>query len=91
MHRIVSWNVNGLRACVSKGFRAWFDADAATIVGLQEVRAHEGQLPREVVEIPDWHRHVNPAERPGYSGVGLYARHKPDHLDTKLGEERFDV
>lgn len=89
--RIVSWNVNGLRACASKGFRTWFDADGATIVGLQEVRAHEGQLPRDVLEIADWHRHVFAAERPGYSGVGLYAREKPDHLDTKLGEERFDV
>lgn len=89
--RIFSWNVNGLRACAGKGFRKWLDASGAAFVGLQEVRAQADQLPREVAAIPDWHFAVSAAGRPGYSGVGIYSRQKLDHLDTKLGEPRFDT
>jgi len=56
-------------------------------VGLQEVRAREQQLPREVRAPRGWHAHFVAAERPGYSGVALYARRKPD----ALGKRRFDV
>lgn len=90
--RIVSWNVNGIRACARKGFGKWLAEDAsAEIVALQEVRAREEQVPQEVSCLEGWHAHWVPAERPGYSGVGLMARRPPDAVETSLGEDRFDV
>jgi len=88
--RIVSWNVNGLRACVKKGFLPWLAQSRAQIVGLQEVRALEEDLPEDVRALPRWHSHFAAAERKGYSGVGLLSRRAPDRVESQLGEERFD-
>jgi exodeoxyribonuclease-3 len=89
--RVLSWNVNGLRACGAKGFRRWLDRSGAEIVGVQEVRARPEQLPRRLRAPAGWHTHFSSAERPGYSGVGLYARRTPDALDTTLGRPHFDA
>ncbi|MDY7091983.1 MAG: exodeoxyribonuclease III [Acidobacteriota bacterium] len=89
--RIVSWNVNGIRACARKGFGDWLTEESAEIVALQEVRAREEQVPEEVSCLEDWHAHWVPAERPGYSGVGLMTRRPPDAVETSLGEDRFDA
>ncbi|MGI9590186.1 MAG: endonuclease/exonuclease/phosphatase family protein [Myxococcota bacterium] len=90
MARIISWNVNGLRACAKKGFATWLARSRAQIVGIQEVRAPEDKIPEELRSPPRWHTHFVAAERAGYSGVGLFSRRKPDALETSLGEERFD-
>ena len=89
--RIVSWNVNGLRACAKKGFLTRLSESRAQIVGLQEVRALPEDLPEEVRAPRRWHTHFSPAERKGYSGVGLYSRKSPSRVETRLGEERFDI
>jgi exodeoxyribonuclease-3 len=89
--RVLSWNVNGLRSCASKGFRGWLDAAGADVVGVQEVRARPEQLPAAVTQVDGYSLAVQPAERLGYSGVGLYARSAPDDLLTTLGETRFDL
>jgi exodeoxyribonuclease III len=89
--RIVSWNVNGLRACGAKGFRRWLDRSGADVVGVQEVRARTEDLPRRLAAPRGWHTHFAPAARAGYSGVGLFARATPDTLDTALGKRSFDV
>ncbi len=89
--RIISWNVNGLRACGRKGFRRWLDRCGADIVGVQEVRARPEQLDEELREPKGWNCAFHPAERPGYSGVGLYSRSLPDALETSIGEDRFDI
>ena len=88
--RIVSWNVNGLRACVKKGFLDVLEASGADVWLLQEVRAFPEQLPAGAREPAGWHTAFFPAERPGYSGVGIYSRLAPDRLETSLGEDRFD-
>lgn len=88
--RIASWNVNGLRACAKKGFGEWLDACGAEIVAVQEARARIEQVPAELAERPGWHLELVPAERPGYSGVGLFARRLPDAVVTELGEPEFD-
>ncbi len=88
--RIVSWNVNGLRACATKGFLRWLARSEAAIAGLQEVRARPEDLPPEVVAPRGWHVHVVAAARAGYSGVALYSRLAPDRIETALGEPRFD-
>ncbi len=90
--RIASWNVNGLRACNSKGFfQPWLRTCGADIIGVQEVRARPEQLPHDLAHPPGWHAHFNPATRPGYSGVGLYSRLHPQQLETSLGDPAFDA
>ena len=89
--RVISWNVNGLRACAKKGFVESLHRSNADIVGLQEVRAFADQLPDEVRNLDGWHAHYSPAERPGYSGVALFSRQPPTRIETSLGEPRFDV
>jgi len=89
--RILSWNVNGLRACERQGFSRFLARCRADVVGLQEVRAHPEQLPDHLRAPRGWHAHVVAATRAGYSGVALYARRPPERVQTSLGEERFDA
>ena len=89
--RVVSWNVNGLRACARKGFARWLARSGAQIVGLQEVRALPDDLPRALRAPRGWHVEFAPAERRGYSGVALYSRRKPDAIERGIGVPRFDV
>jgi len=88
--RLVSWNVNGLRACAKKGFLDFLEASAADIMALQEVRARPEQLEPEVRSPAGWHSYFFPAQRPGYSGVGIYAKFPARKLELTLGESRFD-
>lgn len=87
---IVSWNVNGIRACAKKGFADWLAASQAHIVGLQEVRATPDQFPKELTKPDGWYLSLSPAQRLGYSGVGIYSKTPPDQVETNLGEQRFD-
>ena len=89
--RVLSWNVNGLRAIANKGFRRWLARSNASIVAIQEVRARPEQLPDDLREPTDWNTHFVPAERPGYSGVGLFTQRSPDRVEAGIGEPRFDV
>jgi exodeoxyribonuclease-3 len=88
--RIVSWNVNGLRACAKKGFFSWLEAENADVVGIQEVRASADQI--ATLTVPTgFHTCYSSAERPGYSGVGLLGRLCPDEVDIKLGDPAMDA
>lgn len=89
--RIVSWNVNGLRACAKKGFLEVLESFNADVVTLQEVRAFAEQLPADVRTPEGWHATFAVAERPGYSGVAIYSREAPRRVETSLGEARFDT
>ena len=88
--RVVSWNVNGIRACVRHGFVDFVDRSAADIVGVQEVRARPEDIPPAARRPPGWHTAFTVAERRGYSGVGLYSKLQPVRVDTSLGVPRFD-
>jgi exodeoxyribonuclease-3 len=90
-HRILSWNVNGLRACGAKGFRRWLDRSEAEIVAVQEVRALCDDLPRRLASPRGWHTHFSAAARLGYSGVGLFARRAPERVETSLEHRAFDA
>ncbi len=90
-HRIVSWNVNGLRACIKKGFLTFLESSGADVVGIQELRAMPGQLPDEGRAPAGWHAYFSPAVRKGYSGVALYARQAPTRIETSLGIDAYDV
>ena len=89
--RIASWNVNGLRSIVDKGFLRWLDRANADVVALQETRARPEQVPPHVLAHPAAaHRHFVHAERPGYSGVGILSRLPLDSVESSLGLRRFD-
>ena len=88
--RILTWNVNGLRACARKGFLRWLAGSGADFVGLQEVRALPEDLGARLCAPPGFHAHFSPAERLGYSGVALYSRRPPDRVETSLVAPEFD-
>ncbi|MCA9704698.1 MAG: exodeoxyribonuclease III [Myxococcales bacterium] len=88
--RVLSWNVNGLRACDRAGFRQQLRRLRPDVLGVQEVRALPEQLEPGLRRPRGWHTCFVAAERRGYSGVGLYCRRPPDAVQTELGERRFD-
>ncbi len=88
--RILSWNVNGIRAAYRKGFLDWFVKEKPDVLCLQEVKATTEQLPPELREVAGYQRFSSSAERKGYSGVLLYTREKPKSVKAGLGIERFD-
>ncbi len=88
--KVISWNVNGLRAAGRKGFAEWLDACGADVVFLQEIKAKEEQLPDELRSPKGWQAEFFPAQRPGYSGVAAYTRERPDAIERGVGDERFD-
>ena len=89
--RIVSWNVNGLRACLKKGFLEFLETSNADVLGIQELRALPEQLPPEARTPCGWHTFFSPAERKGYSGVALFCRTPPSRIETALGIDEYDV
>jgi exodeoxyribonuclease-3 len=88
--RLVSWNVNGLRACAKKGFLKFLESSGADVVGIQEVRAFPHQLDPGTLSPSGWYSAFAPASRAGYSGVGIYSRQPPSRLETSLNDDRFD-
>lgn len=89
--KLISWNVNGIRAIHRKGFLDWFSEEKADIVSIQETKAQVDQLPKKLVNIPDYTSYFNSAERKGYSGVATYTNIKPRNVTLDLGIEKFDI
>lgn len=91
MFRIITCNLNGVRAAARKGFFRWMREQRADIVALQETKAQEHQLPPEALDQPEFSTAFVDAEKKGYSGVALYARRKPDRVTRGLGMPEYDV
>jgi exodeoxyribonuclease III len=81
---LISWNVNGIRAGVKKGFLEWLDKKPADIVALQETKANTNQLGENVLSPDGYQSFWNSALRPGYSGVATYSRTKPIDTQTEF-------
>ena len=88
--RLISWNVNGIRAAHKKGFLEWFESEHPDVLCLQETKAHESQLPTALKDVEGYHVWFSQPERKGYSGVALYSRQEPRSVTFGLGVERFD-
>lgn len=89
--KLVSWNVNGIRAVSKKeDFWSWFEDDDSDIINFQEVRATQEQIPKKLAEIDDFHKFYNEAEKKGYSGVGTYSKIEPVSVTMGLGVEELD-
>ena len=78
--RLFSWNVNGIRACGRKGFLDWLGSAKPDILGLQETRALPEQLEEPLRQPDGYQAHLHPAEKKGYSGVGLYTAIEPKSI-----------
>jgi len=87
MMKLISWNVNGLRACADKGFADAFKALDADFFCLQETKMQEGQLD---LEFEGYRSYWNYAEKKGYSGTAIYSRHEPVAVTYGLGIEEHD-
>ncbi len=88
--RLVSWNVNGIRAVEKKDFNGLLAGFAADIVAVQETKAHPEQLSFELKEIDGYSSHWHSAERKGYSGVATYSRLEPLEVISGIGAAEFD-
>jgi exodeoxyribonuclease-3 len=86
--KCISWNVNGLRACVTKGFQDYFDAMEADFFCLQETKLQEGQID---LPLPGYHQFWNYAQKKGYSGTAIFAKQEPLSVIYGVGVEELDT
>lgn len=85
--KLISWNVNGLRACLQKGFMDFFKEIDADVFCLQETKLQEGQ---HDLELPGYHQYWNYAEKKGYSGTALFTKKEPLNVSYGIGVEQHD-
>ena len=85
--KLISWNVNGIRACVQKGFLDFFREADADIFCIQETKMQEGQLE---LELPGYYQYWNYAVRKGYSGTAIFTKREPLNVRYGIGIEEHD-
>ena len=85
--KFISWNVNGLRACMGKGFMDFFNEIDADILCLQETKLQEGQIE---LDIPGYFQYWNYAEKKGYSGTAVFTKKEPISVTYGIGIEEHD-
>lgn len=89
--KIVSININGIRAGERKGFFSWINALDADVICLQEIKAQEDQLTNHTFWPESYHCYYYPAEKKGYSGVAIFSKQKPDQVTKGIGWDDFDT
>lgn len=87
MKKMISWNVNGLRACVGKGFLDFFKEADADLFCVQETKLQAGQID---LDLPGYHQYWNYAERKGYSGTAVFTKEEPLSVTYGIGIEEHD-
>jgi exodeoxyribonuclease-3 len=90
MLRVITLNLNGIRAAVAKGFLRWVARQRADCVCMQEIKAQENDLPRAILVPGALGGYFDFAAKKGYSGVGMYCRQAPDRVATGFGSREFD-
>ena len=88
--KIASWNVNGLRSVIRKGFVEWLEKSDIDIVGLQETKIQEDQIGWDIKHISDYFLFSSFASKKGYSGVSIYTKKEPISVNNKFGHSRFN-
>ena len=91
MLRIVSINLNGIRSASRKGFFPWLAASQADIVCLQELKAQDADITDDMRHPPGYEGHFFPAQKKGYSGVGLYVKRSAESVISGFDKEEFDA
>lgn len=85
--KLISWNVNGIRACLNKGFLDFFNEEKADIFCIQETKMQEGQAE---LKLEDYYQYWNSAEKKGYSGTAIFTKIKPLNVSYGIGIEEHD-
>lgn len=85
--KLISWNVNGLRACVRKGFMKYFNDVDADIFSVQEIKLQEGQIN---LDLKGYHQYWNYAKKKGYSGTAVFTKYEPISVKYGLGIKEHD-
>jgi len=88
--KLLSWNVNGIRAIYKKGFLDWFSKVNPDILCLQETKAMKEQLSDELLDVNGYTSYFSSAERKGYSGTATYTKHNPEKVLNGIGIKKFD-
>ena len=86
--KFISWNVNGLRACMQKGFMDYFLAESADFFCLQEIKLQAGQID---LQLPEYYQYWNYAEKKGYSGTAIFTKHEPLNVTYGIGIPELDT
>ena len=86
--KFISWNVNGLRACMQKGFPDFFKQIDADFFCLQETKLQAGQIS---LNFPGYHQYWNYAQKKGYSGTAIFTKHAPSSVRYGKGIEELDT
>ena len=89
--RIISWNVNGLRSVLRKGFLDWVKKESPDILCLQEIKIQESEIPFDLIYIDGYNACFNTSEKKGYSGVAVYSKVKPSNTRRELNLDEFDT
>lgn len=90
MTKIISYNLNGIRSAISKGLMEWIKAADPDILCFQELKAEPGQLDLTVFDKAGYHHYWHPAQKKGYSGVAIFSKQKPDHIEYGCGIPHYD-
>ena len=89
--KLISWNVNGLRAVINKGFKDFFKEIDADIFSIQETKMQEAQLDENILQIFEgYNAYWNSAEKKGYSGTAIFTKQKPLNVTYGIGKEEHD-
>jgi len=88
--KIITYNVNGIRAAVKKGFFDWLQEEAPDVVCIQETKAQEDQIPVEEFKELGYYTYSFSAQKKGYSGVAILSKEKPDSVVYGMGIEKYD-
>lgn len=88
--KLLSYNVNGIRAALSKGFASWLKATEADVICIQEIKAYESQIDTTVFEELGYHHYWFSAQKKGYSGVAILSKKKPTNIVYGSGIEHMD-
>ncbi len=86
--KFISWNVNGIRACITKGFLNYFNEVDADFFCIQETKCQDGQVQ---LELEGYYQFWNYAQKKGYSGTAIFTKHKPKTVRYGVGEETTEV
>ena len=89
--KLISWNVNGIRAAVKKGFLDYLDQEQPDILCIQESKAHKEQLTSEILEDHGYRTYWHSGVKKGYSGVATFCKEEPLFIQEGLGIEKYDV
>ena len=90
MAKIISYNVNGIRAATNKGLMDWISENDFDIVSVQEIKAMKEQAPLALIEEMGYHHHWHSAEKKGYSGVATFSKKAPDNVIIGCGIDKYD-